>query len=118
MRDGWKLVEHARVSRSKDRCIFEKPLPKGWTLRKIAHGEVGAPEGKGCYWDEHELAHVDSGQVIACPEWEWADLDGNRVVWANAGKLWEGRLKKDGLAGESELVDFSEMIFAPIEAPY
>ena len=41
--------------------VFEKPLSSGWILRKYAHAEVGAPPGKGCYWDEHELDHPVSG---------------------------------------------------------
>ena len=36
---------------------------------KLAHAESGAPAGKGCYWDEHELVNSTSGAVIACPNW-------------------------------------------------
>jgi hypothetical protein len=87
-------------------------------LRKIAHAEIGAPPGKGCYWDEHELLRTGSGARIACPEWEWAEVDGKRLVWATAGKLFTGRLGKDDLSYQSELFDFNDMTFEPIEAPY
>jgi hypothetical protein len=118
LRDGWKRVDHVTVAKWKEKDIFEKPLPKGWVLRKIAHAEIGAPQGKGCYWDEHEVIHPGSGECFRFPGWEWADLDGNRLVWADGGKLNAARITKEGLSDESELYDFNEMAFEPIEAPY
>jgi hypothetical protein len=87
-------------------------------LRKIAHAEIGAPVGKGCYWDEHELVHPASGKRVACPQWEWADLEGNRLVWAESGKLFAGRIRDEGMADEAQLFDFNAMSFEPVEAPY
>lgn len=118
LRDGWKFVERVEVSQRKDFDVFDKTLPKGWVLRKIAHAEMGAPVGKGCYWDEHELLHSASGARVACPDWEWAEVERNRLVWASAGKLFAGRLGKEGFAYQSQLFDFNEMTFEPIEAPY
>jgi hypothetical protein len=118
MRDGWKLIERVSVARWQGHDVFEKSVEGGWILRKIAHAEVGAPEGKGCYWDEHELVHPRSEACITCADWEWAELDGKRLVWAAHGKLHAGRLRKGGLCGETELADFSGMTFEPIEAPY
>jgi hypothetical protein len=118
IRDGWTLTERERSGKYKDIDIFEKTLTHGWNLRKIAHSEVGAPVGNGCYWDEHELVHAESGMIIAYPKWEWADLDGVRLVWANDGKLMCGQLDKDGLTCETELHDFNEMKFNPTQAPY
>lgn len=118
LRDGWTLVARKGVAKWQDLDLFEKPLARGWVLRKIAHAEIGAPPGKGCYWDEHELLHSESGLRIACPQWEWAEIDHNRLVWAEAGKLFTGRLGKQGLAYQSELYDFNDMTFEPIEAPY
>jgi hypothetical protein len=118
LRDGWSLTGRQRVGKWKDRDIFEKPISSAWRLRKIAHAEVGAPPGKGCYWDEHELIHVPSGRTIACPTWEWADLDDNRLVWTSDGKLTSARVGKQGLTGERELYDFNHMAFEAVEAPY
>lgn len=118
LRDGWQLVERVNLAEWKDVDVFEKPLHQGWVLRKIAHAEVGAPAGKGCYWDEHELEHSASGERVPHPDWEWAEVDGKRLVWAQHGKLFAGRMKKEGIADESELFDFNEMTFEPIEAPY
>ncbi|NJR62164.1 MAG: hypothetical protein HC769_27070 [Cyanobacteria bacterium CRU_2_1] len=118
LRDGWTLVDRVNVGKWRDKDIFEKPIGKGWTLRKIAHAEVGAPPGKGCYWDEHELVCPGSTETIACPKWEWADVDGKRIVWAAAGKLCSAQIHKEGLADEVELYNFNEMTFEAIEAPY
>lgn len=118
LRDGWQLVERVNLAEWKDVDVFEKPLHQGWVLRKIAHAEIGAPTGKGCYWDEHELEHSASRERIPYPDWEWAEVDGKRLVWAQHGKLFAGRVKKEGVADESELFDFNEMTFEPIEAPY
>lgn len=98
--------------------VFEKPLPAGWVLRKLAHAELGAPAGKGCYWDEHELLHAASGKLIKCPRWEWAEIDGKRLVWASDGKVFAGRLRKGRLDDEKQLFDFNELTFDRIEAPY
>ena len=116
LRDGWTLVRRENLGKWKALSVFEKPAPGGWTLRKIAHEEVGSPPGKGCYWDEHELD--GPGGPIACPEWGWAEVDGQRLVWAASGKLFGGRLGEGGLAEEVELHDFNGMEFEPIRAPY
>jgi hypothetical protein len=111
LRDGWKLVRRESLGKWKDLSVFEKPAPGGWTLRKIAHEEVNSPVGKGCYWDEHELEGPEG--PIACPAWEWAEIDNGRLVWVAGGKLFGGR------PGESvELHDFNGMEFERIEAPY
>jgi hypothetical protein len=76
LRDGWSLVERAEAGRWNAWTFFEKPLADGWTLRKIAHEQVDAPPGRGCYWDEHELRHDKAGVIAskhcvaaAAPTW-------------------------------------------------
>jgi hypothetical protein len=117
-RGGWRFTGRVSVGKCKNKDVFEKPVGPGWTLRKIAHSELGSPPGKVCYWDEHELVHSPSGTVFTYPGWEWADLDGERLVWASGGRLHSGRVGKDGLEDESELFDFNGMTFEPVEAPY
>jgi hypothetical protein len=118
MRDGWALIERVKFAKCKKKDVFEKPIGKGWVLRKLAHAEVDHPAGKGCYWDEHELVAPGSGSSIACPTWEWAELDGRRLVWAAGGKLYCAQVSKDGLTGETELFDFNGMSFRALKAPY
>ncbi len=118
LRDGWKLRGEHEESRMQSPHVFEKQLPDGWLLRKLAHAEVDTPEGKGCYWDEHELAQPSSNARMAFPHWEWAEWDRERLVWASAGKLYGARVGAGGLHEERLLHDFNGMSFEPIEAPY
>ena len=118
IRDGWTMKETVRPWKWKREVIFEKPCPGGWALRKVAHAQAGAPPGKGCYWDEHELIQSSSGASIKCPLWEWAEQDGKRLVWASKGRLEAGQLTTHGLVHNDTLFDFNELSFAPIEAPY
>ena len=113
-RDGWVL-------RSQDHhgaVLFEKSLPNSWALRKFAFAEIGAPPGRGCYWDAHELKHEPSGTVLTFPEWEWADLDRKRLIWATAGQLWTARLGPGKLSQQRQLHDINAMNFEAIRAPY
>src|SRR5437763_1129677 len=87
-RDGWVMCKDEYQGAT----LFEKKLPKSWRLRKLAFAEIGAPPGRGCYWDAHELRHESTGTVLAFPEWEWADFVDGRLVWASEGKLCAARL--------------------------
>jgi len=117
-RDGWTLKKHDRSERLNALAVFEKPAAAGWVLRKFAHEQIGAPPGNGCYWDEHELQHMESGLRIPAKDWQWADMDGKRVVWAANGELWAGYLKTEGLSNARCLHDFNDMKFEAIAAPY
>ena len=64
------------------------------------------------------LVHAASGVVITCPDWEWADFDGKRLVWASNGKLTGARVNEEGLTDTTELCDFNDRKFEAIEAPY
>lgn len=113
-RDGWTM----RDKEYQGATLFEKKLPKGWLLRKLAFAEIGAPPGRGCYWDAHELRHDSTGVILAYPEWEWADLVDGRLIFAAEGKLCEARLGRGNLLGEKLLHDFNDMKFTAIAAPY
>jgi len=119
VRDGWKFDERVKISRDEKIDVFEKPLSGGWVLRKIAHAgsSFDSPEGRGCDWDEHELIHHPTEASVKCPDWEWADWDGQRLFWAVGGRLYAGRLQDRALIGQIELADFNEMTFEPIEGP-
>jgi hypothetical protein len=114
-RDGWTLLNTDNYGE----VLFGKNLPKGWILRKHAFAGIGSPPGRGCYWDAHELLHESSGTVLAYPEWEWADFDRNRLVWACNGQLWSASLNRSGkMTDEKLLHDFNDMKFQAIAAPY
>lgn len=109
LRDGWTLVGP---------MVFEKPFAQGWSLRKLAHASAPRGPGKGCYWDEHELVHHQRGIEIPFPNWEWAEVDGSRLVWAEAGTLCAGNVNSSGLGATKVLIDLNPMQFEPIAAPY
>ena len=117
LRDGWTLIgkEGAQLD---SRTTFEKPLPHGWLLRKIAHEQVGAPPGKSCYWDEHELVRPGGNEVISKPNWEWAEWSNRSLLWTEKGCLYRSGLTATGLENPTLLKDFTEMKFEPLEAPY
>jgi hypothetical protein len=118
LRDGWTLTGEQGV-RSDSATIFERPLRHCWMLRKIAHEQSGAPEGKSCYWDEHELIHQEKGSVIQHPDWEWADRDGDSIVYGSRGCLYRARLNRSNGIGTPKLLhDLNDMKFEAIPAPY
>jgi hypothetical protein len=117
IRDGWTLVDEIRNGRSDNCTVFEKQCG-AWTLRKLAHEQVGAPPGKGCYWDEHELENVRKHARLVFPDWEWADVDRGTLVFAEHGRLSRAHLDKKGLVDPRVLHDFTDMKFEAIAAPY
>ena len=68
-------------------------------------------------WDEVEETLI-AEEVIPSDNWEWAEIDGGRLVWAAQGMLHAGQLGPKGLSGEKVLYDFNPMQFERIEAPY
>jgi hypothetical protein len=113
-RDGWTLRSHDQHGST----VFEKELPNSWVLRKFAFAELGAPAGRGCYWDAHELKHEATETSLTFPEWEWAELDRKRLVWAANGELRAARLGDGKLVREQVLHNFNDMRFEAIAAPY
>jgi len=118
LRDGWKPLESEKIGKQNRLYLFEKPCGAGWVLRKIAHASIEHPPGKGCYWDEHVLLHPASATMIPCADWEWAEVDRERLVWASRGQLFAGTLRHGALHAPKLLYDFNSMQFEPIQAPY
>lgn len=117
-RDGWAYVERKDRAQGKNVDVFEKPAAQGWMLRKLAHADIDAPPGRGCYWDEHQLVQTATGHKAFFPQWEWAEMDRERLVWAEHGKLYAGTLASEGLTAQRMLHDFAGMEFEAIAAPY
>lgn len=118
LRDGWVLVERRENAKWNSETRFDKRIDAQWTLRKIAHEQVGSPPGKGCYWDEHELRANDSTALLL-PSWEWADIDDGQLVWAERGCLYRASLGRDvALSNVRVLHDFNSYRFMAVEAPY
>lgn len=110
-RDGW-------LPASAELAIYDRPTPSGWLLRVQLCSGLPSTPGRGCHWAEYALVDAATGLVHPCPGWEWADLDGSRIVWAVAGTLNAARLTKRGLGPTCLLADFNPLQFEPIQAPY
>lgn len=110
-RNGWVMTPG-------DPTVFEKPASTHWTLRKLAYASAMHPVGTGCYYDQHQIINTRTGEVLDRPEWEWADVDGDRFVWAEQGSLFRGQLGPNGLKGVKALYDFNAMTFEKLVAPY
>ena len=115
-RDGWTLAGRGSNGRFDEWAIFEKPAGREWTLRKICHEQLGAPEGKGCYWDEHALI-ATSGETLEFVDWEWAEVNGGSVVFAKDGSLYR-IADLDQKLSETLIHDFSGYKFENTVAPY
>ena len=118
MRDGWIFKIRRNIEKRHEIDVFEKQVSPDWVLRKLAHGTLDSPEGKGCYYDEHELVNSHTSQILDFHSWEWADWDRNRLVWAEKGRLCACEVNESGIANLKDLYDFNSMTFEPIAAPY
>lgn len=119
IRDGWKITDHTEKGKWNSITTFEKPLLKGWILRKIAHEQIDSPKGKGCYWDEHELVNPESDIQITNSDWEWAERDRQTIVWASKGCIYRAKIPSRIKIGEPKILyDFNPLEFEEITAPY
>ncbi len=117
-RDGWKPAHLGDELADPLATTFEKPIGGGWILRKLVYAAPPPGCGAGHRQEGHQLVQVETDCVGDFPLWEWADVDGERLVWSEGGRLLAGRMKPDGLDEARELFDFNNMRFERIEAPY
>ncbi len=112
-----RLEQNGWMAGPGDAAIYDKPAPYGGRLRKYLKSGWSEP-GRGCHWEEHALMHAATGRIHPMPEWEWADVDGSRIVWASKGTLNATTLTRRGPGPHSQLADFNGMKFEAIQAPY
>lgn len=117
-RDGWAMKETSPAGQDGVVTLFEKRVNAQWQLRKKAHATLDRPVGHGCYFDTHELLNTRTGETLPKDDWEWAEVDGGRLVWAANGQLRAGRVDAKGMRSESLLQDFGAMRFERLAAPY
>jgi hypothetical protein len=117
-RDGWQLKSTSAGAPGEQITLFEKRVSNQWVLRKHAHATASPPQGRGCYHDTHELFNPRTQQSLPQEGWEWADVDGGRLIWASGGCLHAARVGARGLRVATQLQDFRAMRFARIAAPY
>jgi hypothetical protein len=117
-RDGWSLHDNKPDGAGGRITHFSKRVNDYWSLHKYAHETIYRPAGRGCYFDEHSLYNEKTGDFEAHPEWEWAEVDGSRMVWATEGKLFGGRLERKGMTKTNQLFDATKVKYERIQAPY
>ncbi|TDU32151.1 hypothetical protein DFR24_1540 [Panacagrimonas perspica] len=117
-RDGWELTGRESNGKRSRITTFRKRINDRWTLLKRAHETIDHPVGRGCYFDEHALKSKDQDTPLPLHEWEWADVDAGRLVWAAEGKLFSGRLDAKGLTSSKMLHDFNDLAYERLTAPY
>lgn len=117
-RDGWQFVDRRLDGAGGGITHFSKRVNDRWSMHKFAHETINHPVGRGCYFDEHSLENETTQEVIARTDWEWAEIDGERIVWASDGKLFAGRLDRNGIASTKELFDFDKVTYQRLKAPY
>jgi hypothetical protein len=108
VRDGWALVRRPAHKDDPYVFVFEKAAPAGWVLIQACHLRHA----------EHSLRHAPSGRTLDLPDWEWAERDGERLVWSAAGCLWAAGIDATGLVRPMMLQDFNAMTAHRTRAPY
>jgi len=117
-RDGW--IQQKTERTGKYGCItwFYKNANKHGQLWKLFHGGIDHPIGKSPYYESHALHIYKDKSMIELPDMEWADVDGNRIVWAENGLIMSGNLSKQGLVNQKILFDTNPLVFTELTAPY
>lgn len=118
-RDGWQqcAIEDIQTKYGRPKVAFSKMI-NNVALYKLIYNEIPTKEqGKqGGVYERHQLLMGD--KKIEYPTWEWADIDGERIVWAEQGKLMAAKVEKGELSTIKELADFNSMQFEERIAPY
>lgn len=116
LRSGWSFVSNARET-GDHTLRFDKPYSKRWILRKC----IGPTKRPIRYDDEeyYELIRSRDGLTLQMRDWEWADVDGDTIIWAEHGCLYRAHLEKTGeLVKQRKLHDFNDYKFEERAAPY
>lgn len=101
LRGGWAMKDlRAQFARRTD---YVKPAGAGWELRHSPRN--------GYRLSQNQIEADTSG-------WEWADIDGKRLVWAANGCLWAGHIRQAGIHRIKLVHDFNGMSFERLAAPY
>lgn len=117
-RDGWTLTGREPDGEGGRVTHFRKRINDRWSLVKHARETIAPPVGRGCYFDEHSLMKKGESGLVRRREWEWADVDGPRIVWAEAGRLCAARVGSQGLGRSKVLYDFNPLTYVRLQAPY
>jgi hypothetical protein len=115
IRDGWTWRRDLPAQHG---AVFDKKAGPRTYLRKYCLAGCVSEQGVGVEHERHAIVHA-SGEVLEDhPDWQWADLDRRRIVWAAGGKLYQATPSRRGLSGPRLVHDFNDMEFEARAAPY
>lgn len=117
-RDGWEQQEQVQTGKFNYVTKFCKRINDHWQLWKLFHSGLNHPAGKSPYYESHALYNVRRGDKIEMANMEWADVDKNRIVWAEEGKIMSGYVSESGLIDQTTLFDANPLAFTELTAPY
>lgn len=103
-RDGWKGSNALHTSSSVE---WIKEFA-GWELKWAVRGAGVTYAVRGRRLEK----------TFDCARWDWADFRGERLLWAQDGKIFAAQIGEDGHGPIEELADFNNWTFEPIAAPY
>ena len=116
VRDGWSRKVLTKTEKENYYEIFERRINEHWSL--CCHFSRSAKLGYGASSTYYSLRNSKTDECQECPEWEWADIDGGRIVWTEKGRLMAGKVRKTGLSGKRMLMDTNLFVFERLVAPY
>lgn len=117
-RDGWLLTSLQSQRNPHLLTVFEKRLPKGWTLQKNCRVRTGREQGKSVYFDDHAMVS-EEGEFLEFPTWEWGEWVDGHVVYAESGCLYRRALTSPRKLGDPRFIhDFNGYTFESRVAPY
>jgi len=117
LRDGW-IISDTKQDGHEKMWAFRKSLNASWTLVKFFYTTLKEHKDKGIYYEEHALVNMATGEVFSHEDWEWADVDGKRLVWAEKGFIRCAEMTETGLAEPRNLFDCNPLTFEAHRAPY
>jgi len=117
-RYGWKKRYIVKVNSHCYKYYFHKKINKEQILCKIFYSTLNHPIGKSCYFERHEIIDIKNKKKWEFPDWEWADFDNGRLVWAEYGKIMQGSMDEYGIKDVKELYDTNPLAFEELVAPY
>ena len=117
-RDGWTDHGFTKVERFDGYQRFSKQCNHTYDLIKVFHCGTNHPIGKGPYYETHELYNRETKETTEYPDWEWADTDRERLLWADKGRICGCRISRKTLGEAKELFDTTPLQFRLMEAPY
>jgi hypothetical protein len=117
-RDGWTVEKKINQGERLDAFTWIKTIGKQWVLKNCIEPSGLGGLGHGEFIVEYQVVNFATGDVQKCRDWEWADVDGSRLLWAEGGKIFSADIEAQGLGPAKMLHDFNDMTFQEIEAPY